>query len=235
VFAGAAAQPALSELARAYEAKTGVKIDATFGGSGMLLTQFVREQCGDVYIPADSDFMDKAQQQGAVLEDTRAVLAYLVPMILVAKGNPKRVSGLKDLGRKDLRVALPEPKAAAIGDLLQAVLQRQGQWDTVKSNAASFVGNCEEGINILLMGEADVTVAWDVHARLHGDKLEGIGFPRAAAAPRTVPAAVIRWSAQPERARQFVAFVSSPEGKAAFRKCGYMVELSPPGSTAADR
>jgi molybdate transport system substrate-binding protein len=37
VFAGAASKPPTEEVAKAFEAKTGVKVDISFGGSGTVL------------------------------------------------------------------------------------------------------------------------------------------------------------------------------------------------------
>ena len=90
VFAGAAPKPALQVLAAEYRRKCGVRVDVTYGGSGAVLTQFSQEHYGDVYVPGSDDFMDRAAARGAVVTRTRRLLAYLVPVLTVAKGNPKR-------------------------------------------------------------------------------------------------------------------------------------------------
>lgn len=48
VFAGAASKPPTEEVAKAFEAKTGVKVDISFGGSGTVLSQKQRP-CSAVY------------------------------------------------------------------------------------------------------------------------------------------------------------------------------------------
>lgn len=207
-----------------YEAKTGIKVDVTFAGSGTLLNQFSQEQYGDVYLPGSDDFMDKAEAKGAVDRSSRTIVVYLVPELLVEKGNPKKVKGLEDLARKDLRVVLAEPKAVCLGDVSEEMLRAKGLWDSVKPNVASFASSCEDTLNALLIGEADAIIAWDAYPRQHPDKIEGIALPKEIAKPRNIPGAVITWSKQPDAARKFIEFLASPDGKAIYRKHSYTTE-----------
>lgn len=227
VFAGTATKPVMADLGPAYEKKTGTKVEFNYGGSGALLTTITTEKVGDVYIPGSDDFMDRAESKknDAVLKDSRTILAYLVPAILVAKGNPKGIKTLKDLSRKGLRVVIGDTKSVCLGAIAHDVLQKQGLWEAVKPNVASFATSCEDTLNALLLGEADAVIGWDVYARQQPDKIEVVPLPAELATPRSVPAAVVKWSKQEQAARDFVAFCASPEGKEAFRKHSYTVEL----------
>lgn len=226
VFAGAASKPALAELGPRYEAKSGVKVSMTFGGSGTVLTQFSQEQYGDVYIPGSDDFMDKAEKQGAVLPETRTKLAYLVPAICVAKGNPKNVRGLEDLARKDVRVVIGQPKSVCLGDIAQSVLTETGLWSKVKPRVASYAASCEDVLNLLVLGEADAVIGWDVFSRQQPEKVEMIALPKELARPRYIPGSIITWSKQREEAKAFISYLTSPEAKAVWAKYGYTI--SPP-------
>jgi len=224
VFAGAAGKPALTELGPMYEAKTGTKVDITFGGSGSVLTQFSQEQYGDLYVPGSDDFMDKAEKKGAVLKEGRTILVYLVPVICVAKGNPKHVRELKDLTRSDLRVVVGQPKAVCLGDIAQDILTQTGLWAKVQPHVASYGSSCEDVLHALLLGEADVIIGWDVFARQQPDKVEAIALPAKLARPRNIPASVIKWSKQPDEAKAFIAFLASDEARAVFTRTGYTVK-----------
>jgi molybdate transport system substrate-binding protein len=68
-----------------------------FGGSGAMLSQLSLTGRGDLYLPGSSDFMLRAREQGKVEPETEVRLAYLLPALLVAKGNPKQLHGLADL------------------------------------------------------------------------------------------------------------------------------------------
>lgn len=228
VFAGAASKPALEQLASVYEARSGVKVDITFGGSGAVLTQFTQEQYGDVYIPGSDDFMDKAEAKGAVLKDTRTPLVDLVPTICVAKGNPKDIQGLEDLARDGLRVVIGDIKAVCLGDIAQQMLQAEGLWDKVEPRIVSYAGNCEDVLNTLLLGEADAVIGWDAWPRQYPEKVEGVALPAGIARPRNIPAAVIKWSKQPEAAKAFIEFLTAEEAQSSFKEHGYTVHRQEP-------
>lgn len=227
VFAGAASKPALEQLAKVYEAKTGVKVDITFGGSGAVLTQFSQEQYGDVYVPGSDDFMDRAEEKQAVIPETRTVLVYLVPMICVAKSNPHGIEALSDLAQEGLRVVIGDVKAVCLGEIGRKMLESEGLWDKVEPRIISYAGNCEDVLNTLLLGESDAVIGWDAWPRQQPEKVEGIPLPEKIARPRNIPASVIKWSKQRDAAEAFIAFLTGEEAQATFDEHGYT--LKPPG------
>jgi molybdate transport system substrate-binding protein len=231
VFAGAAGKPALQQLAQRYRNRTGIQVDVTYGGSGAVLTQFAQEHYGDLYIPGSDDFMGKAERKGAVLKGSRTVLVYLVPTICVPRGNPMRIAKLQDLARPGLRVVVGEPKSVCLGDVAQTILQQQGLWDRVKPQIASYASSCENVLQTLLLGEADVVIGWDVFARQHPDKVQAIALPAKLARPRNIPAAVIKWSQQPDAAKAFIRFLANAESRQVWAKHGYA--LRAPGAIPA--
>ena len=116
VFAGSASQPPLEEAAKIFEQKTGIKVNFSFGGSGTVLSQMILSKSGDLYIPGSPDFMIKAQAQDVVAaSDNGKILSYLVPAILVQKGNPKNIKSLSDLLRPDVSVGIANPTSVCVG------------------------------------------------------------------------------------------------------------------------
>ena len=228
VFAGAASKPALEPLAAMYEERTGTKVSITFGGSGAVLTQFSQEQYGDLYIPGSDDFMDKAEKKGAVLPETRTVLVYLVPVINVPKGNPKRITSLEGLAGDDLRVVIGDPETVCLGDIGKAMLTQAGVWGKVEPRIVSYATSCEDVLNALLLGEADAVIGWDVFARQHADEVEAIRLPEKLARTRNIPASVIKWSKDPEAAKAFIEFLASDEALKVWTEHGYTVEAPTP-------
>lgn len=226
VFAGAAPKPALDILAASYQKEHGVKIETTYGGSGSVLTQFSQEHYGDVYVPGSDDFMDKAVTKEAVAKDTRAILAYLVPVLSVAKGNPKNVKGLDDLARKDLRVVIGKPESVCLGAIAQEVLTKQDLWTKVQPHVANYASSCEDVLNNLLLGEADVVLGWDSFARQHPAEVQSVALPKGLTNTRNIPAAVITWSKQAEAAKAFVQYLAAPENRPVWTDNGYTAPTS---------
>jgi molybdate transport system substrate-binding protein len=224
IFVGAATKPAMEEAVRTYQARYGVSVQATYAGSGTLLTQIVTEHTGDVYIPGADDYMQKALAKGAVIPATIRTVAYLVPAICVPKGNPKHIRGLRDLTRPGLRVVLGQKGAVCLGDVADSILTSAGLAAQVRKQVASYGLSCEEVCNALLLGEADAVIAWDVYARQYPDKIESIPISKPYLRVRTVPGAVIKWTKNRQAAEAFLAFLTSASGKQIFAKHHYTVE-----------
>ena len=123
VFAGAASKPPAEEAAKAFEARTGVKVDLIFGGSGYVLSQMILGKKGDVYFPGSSDYMELAKKKQAVFPDTEKIIVYLVPAINVQKGNPKNIKTMKDLTRPGLKVAIANPEGVCVGAYAIEIIQ----------------------------------------------------------------------------------------------------------------
>ena len=223
VFAGTAGQPALEVAAAAYQKKTGVKVEISFAGSGTLLTQITQEHIGDLYIPGSDDYAAKAIKKGAIDPGSVKVLAYLVPAILVAKGNPKHVTGLSSLAKPGLRVVIAQKGVACLGDVSEDILAKAGLTAKVHKNVVSYATTCEETLNTLLMGEADAVIAWDVYARQHPKQAQLVPIDKKYVRARYIPGAVITWSKNKSAAAAFLAYLTGPSGRYIFKSKGYSV------------
>ncbi|MFB3883199.1 MAG: molybdate ABC transporter substrate-binding protein [Armatimonadota bacterium] len=224
-FVGSASKPPASEAKEAYQkANPGVSVDMTFGGSGTLLQQMTLEKTGDIYMPGSDDYMDKAEAKQAVIPETRAIVAYLVPMICVQKGNPKGIKELADLARPGLVVGLAEPGAVCLGDASAEILENAGLLASVRKNVITYAKSCEQTQQLVQLAEVDAIIGWDAFAKWAPDKIEVIPIPQKYGRPRNIPAAVSAFSRQKKEAAEFIGFLTSPQGKAIFAKHGYSVE-----------
>ena len=74
VFAAASMKNALDEVDTAYTAKTGVKISASYAASSTLAKQIEQGAPADVFVSADTDWMDYATAKKTINEPTRVNL-----------------------------------------------------------------------------------------------------------------------------------------------------------------
>ena len=74
VFAAASMKNALDDIDAAYTAKTGVKITASYAASSALAKQIEQGAPADVFISADTDWMDYAIGKKTINEPTRVNL-----------------------------------------------------------------------------------------------------------------------------------------------------------------
>jgi len=96
VFAAAGARPAIDELGRIFEKKSGTKIKTDYGGGGEMLSKMLIAKSGDTYIAPEQRFMMTAKDKGVVEPETIRAVAYMVPVL---DGNKfyKKIIGWADI------------------------------------------------------------------------------------------------------------------------------------------
>src|SRR5690606_39025796 len=122
-------------------------------------------QQGDLYLAADSSYTDIAQEKGLVAETI--TLAELRPVLAVAQGNPKEISGLADLLSGTLRISLANPDAASVGKVTESMLAAAGVWEKIKANTTAsgvFKPTVNDVANDVKIGAVDVGIVWDAVA-----------------------------------------------------------------------
>jgi molybdate transport system substrate-binding protein len=165
VFAGAASKPPTEEAAKAFEKKTGVKVNVTFGGSGFVLSQMTLARKGDIYFPGSSDYMEIAKKKGFVFPETEQYVVYLVPAINVQKGNPKGIKSLRDLTGPGLRVAIANPDGVCVGLHAVEIVEKNlasEEKAAFRNNLVNYTESCEKTATAVSLKTVDAVIGWKV-------------------------------------------------------------------------
>jgi molybdate transport system substrate-binding protein len=222
VFAGAAAQPPLEEAAQTFQTKTGIPVILHLGGSGAMLNQVRLTGLGDLYIPGSPDYMQKAVEFELVDEDP-VTIAYLVPALIVAKGNPLKIKSLVDLKKENLRIGLADPDGVCVGLYAIEILHTNDLLRVIRSNLKGMVESCAKAAAMIPLNMVDVVIGWREFTAWQPDTMEAI-LLRPDEIPRLayVPGAKLRNTKNPQGAEAFLAFLTSQEGQRIFQKWGYL-------------
>lgn len=228
VFAGAATVPPTTDAARAFEKKTGVKVDVVFGGSGYVLAQMKLAKQGDLYFPGSSDYMELAKREGHVLPQTEKVIVYVVPAINVQKGNPHHIQGLKDLLKPGLRVAIANPEGVCVGAYAVEIFEKEltpAERERLKQNIKNYTGSCEQTATAISLKLADAVIGWRVFQYWDPERIETVPLPREQIQRiGYIPIAISKYSKNPKLAQQFIDFVTGPEGQAIYARYSYFAD-----------
>ncbi|MEM0470220.1 MAG: molybdate ABC transporter substrate-binding protein [Desulfurococcaceae archaeon] len=228
VFAGAAAAPVYKEVARAFESKYNVKVTLHLGGSGTLLSTIEITQTGDVYIPGSPEFLLAAREKGVVdfSEHPPKVLAYLVPAIIVQKGNPKNISKIEDLTKPGVRVGLGDPEVVCIGLYAKEMLEKIGIWEGVYKNIVVYAASCEHVAQLIYTGAVDAVIGWHVFYYWNPEKSDIVWIePSKITRIGYIAGAVTKFARNREWALRFLDFLASEEAQGIWRKYGYFPTL----------
>lgn len=221
LYCAAGVKPAVEPLAQAYEAEYGQPVQLMYGGSGTLLSSLQVSGQGDLYIAADQSYIEIADEKSLI--DETLPLAWMRPVIAVAKGNPKGIQSLADLQRSDIRLALGNPDAASIGKQTKKLLEKAGVWQAVKQQVEAkgvFKPTVPEVANDVKLGAVDAGVVWDATVAQYPE-LEAVHVPLFDAARKQISVAVLKSSGQPTEALRFARYLNSKVGNVVFKEHGF--------------
>ncbi len=170
-YVGGTMRPVMEKIAQSYELRTGRKIELDHGDSGANMIKAEMSGAGDLYVAHDP-FHDVMMAKGLATKGWLA--AYIHPVIVVPKGNPKNISGLRSLKNDNLRIVLTDRIYSTMGYLVSAMLSKAGIEDAVERNVVNRPRSGGEAANAVMLGHADAALVWDAVAFLRRKDLDVI-------------------------------------------------------------
>jgi len=219
IYCAVSNKPVFEAIRADYEKAYGSSPFVQYGPSQTLLASIEVSRTGDLYLPADDSYLDLAQSKKLIGE--RFPLAVMRAAVAVPKGNPKRITGLSDLLRDDVRLAQANPDATAIGKLTREVLTDSGQWEKLHAHTTAYTTTIAEVATSVKVGAVDAGIVYD--AVLHDyPSLEAVAIPELAGAKSDVAVAVLSTSIRSQQAQHLARYLSaSDKGLAKYREFGF--------------
>lgn len=223
VFAASSLTDSLKSVAEAYQAKTGIKLALSFGASSTLARQIEQGAQADLFLSADSDWMDYLQKKNLIAEASRKeLLGNRLVLIAAADAKPvPRIAPGFDLAGalEGGRLALADPASVPAGKYAKAALMSLGVWDSLAAKVAQ-AENVRVALEYVARGEAPYGIVYATDAKV-APKLRIAGaFPENSHPPIVYPAALTK-TASPG-AKAFLDFLSSAQARAIFEKAGFI-------------
>jgi molybdate transport system substrate-binding protein len=229
VFAAASMKNALDELDAAYTAKTGVKITASYAASSALAKQIEQGAPADVFVSADTDWMDYAIGKKNINESTRVNLLGNSIVLIAAKDSKldKVTIGQGfDLAKLagDGKIATGDVKSVPVGKYAKAALEKLGSWTAAESKFA-MADSVRAALTLVSRGEAPLGIVYATDAKIDpGVKIIGT-FP-ADSHPAIIYPVAATTTAKTE-AIDYLAFLRSTAAKTILEKYGFTFLVSP--------
>lgn len=215
VFAAASLTDTFDALADDFERQhPSVDVVLNYGGSSALAQQIVSGAPADVFAAASEATMQTVVSEGLATE--AVVFATNTLELVVPPGNPGNVTGLADLARPELAIALCDPvvPCGAAAEKLLAAAEVAASPDTLEEDVKAVVTK-------VLLGEADAGLVYVTDVRAAGAEVEGIEVPDAAAALNLYPVTALADAPSPLLAQAWVALLTGPDGQAALAEAGF--------------
>ncbi len=212
VYLCAAAKKPWQELVAEFERRTGIRVNAIYGSSGRLYALVKISSRGDVYAPASLYYMAKAVRDGLVYNNTVRPVAYLIPAIIVPKGNPADIRELKDLLKNGVKIAIGEPSHVVIGQYAVKIFKHNDIWPRVKDNIVVYAENFAKLASLVAMGAVDAIIGWHVAHYWYPNSTEIIWLkPGEVPEVSYIPIGVLKTSKNPKAAIEFIRFVTESD------------------------
>ncbi len=222
VSAAISLKDALDAIKQAYASQApGVSLAMNYGASGTLQLQIEQGAPVDVYISAAPKQMDELASKGILFEGTRRDLLRNGIVLIVPKGSTLGISSFPDLLKPDVkRVALGEPVTVPAGKYAQEVLTHLGIYDQVNAKAV-LAKDVRQVLTYVETGDVDAGIVYTTDA-LSSSKVKIVAkAPADSHEPVIYPVAVIKTTKDPAAAKALEDFLSGPQGRAIFEKCGF--------------
>ncbi len=224
VYCAAGVKPPVEAAVNDYRKAYATRVELAFGGSGDLLSRMSVARSGDLFVAADTDYIEIGRAKGLIAESLP--LATQTAVLAVPKGNPRGIKSIESLVAPDLRIALANPDAAAVGKEAKSILEQTGLWEQVRRAVETrgvFKPTVTDLANDLKLGAVDVAIVWDATVRQYAE-LEAIEINHELHSPQTVTIGVLRSSRQPARALHLARYLAARDaGLVAFEREGYKV------------
>lgn len=223
VFAAASLETALDAVDAAFTETTSKTVAASYAASSALAKQIEGGAPADIFISADTDWMDDVARHGAVREGTRSNLlgnrlvlitqASRAMTLDIVPGMPIAAA----LG--DGRLAIPDPDSVPAGKYGKAALTSLGVWSSVEEKLAP-AENVRAALAYVSRGEAPLGIVYATDAVSE----KGVGvvgtFPENSHPPIVYPVA-ITVASNNAAAQSYLDFLRSAEAQSLFEAQGF--------------
>jgi molybdate transport system substrate-binding protein len=223
VSAAASLTDALTEIGKTYESNGKARVQFNFGSSSDLARQIDEGAPADIYFSADLEKMDALERKGRIDPATRKNLLSNRLVLVVPQDSKLNLRAPKDLLRPEVkRIALAQPETVPVGIYSKKYLESEGLWNGVAAKIVPVL-DVRAALASVESGNVDAGFVYKTDAAI-SKKVKVVYEVPLDKGPRIIyPVAAINDSKNKEAARDFLNFILGREGKASFRKYGFIV------------
>jgi molybdate transport system substrate-binding protein len=209
---------AFQEIARSFEAKTGISAEATYASSGHLYAQIMSGALYDLFLSADQEKPDllhrAARADVPFVYATGQVVLWTIRKDLCGAANWRDVL-VKPALRK---IAVVNPKTAPYGAAAADALRKAGLLEHVQEKLV-FAQTTAQAFQYAATGSVDAGFI-ALSFTLSEEGRQGCFFSVDEAPPIVQSACLLKRTTRQKAAGEFIRFLSSPEATAIKKKYG---------------
>jgi molybdate transport system substrate-binding protein len=215
VLAAASLQEAFTALGKQFEAaRPGVTVKLSFGASSSLAQQVNQGAPADVFASASPTNMKQVTEAGGAIAPKNFVRN--VMEIAVPPSNPAKVTGVADLARPGVKVALCQPQVPC-GAVAAQVFKNAG----ITVTPVTLEQDVKSTLTKVELNEVDAGMVYATDVEAGGAKVLGVQIRAEINASTEYPIAALSKAPNSAGAQAFVEYVLSPAGQDLLGAAGF--------------
>lgn len=225
VFAAASMKNALDNADAAFTKETGKEVTVSYAASGPLAKQLENGAPADVFISADTNWMDYVAGKKLIKDDSRTNLLGN-KLVLVAekdKAKPVDIKHGMDLAALlgDGRLAIGQPESVPAGKYGKAALEKLGVWSSVEKKVAG-AESVRAALALVSRGEAPYGIVYQTDVSADPGVAVVGTFPADSHPPIIYPIAITATSTNPD-VQAYFDYLKSAKAVPFFEHEGFTV------------
>lgn len=224
LFAAASTISAVNSAIRIFSTQNETAVIPVFASSGALARQLAAGAPGHLFLSADPKWMDWAQNKGAIIGSSRAVLLANQLVLAGRKGVGHRIKITKSFDLPGLvgggRLAIADPAHAPLGAHARAALTWMGIWKQIAPRALRLADAAQTRV-LVERGEAAFGILYRSDVT-DNPQLEIVGiFPPESHPPIRYEIALTTASAENTDARRLLQWLEGTAARKIFVRSGF--------------
>lgn len=221
VSAAASLTAVMTDIGNEYEKiHPDTQVIFNFAASGSLLQQMVHGAPVDVFASANQLFMNRAEEEGLILRETRRDFVRNSIVLAVPAKSTLNLRGLNDLYRKEvLTIVVGNPDVVPAGRYARQALTMAGMWDTLVPKMV-YANSVSQVLDYLKRDEVEAGLFYSTDAFRGGAEVEVV-CEVVGHDPIIYPIAVSQSCSRTTLAKSFLEYVCGNQAGDIFREHGF--------------
>ncbi|NPA90819.1 MAG: molybdate ABC transporter substrate-binding protein [Chloroflexi bacterium] len=220
VAAATSLAPTMPDLLNAFEEETGHRAVPILSSSGKLAQQITNGAPYDIFMSADTQYVDHLIATGYAQPNDRTLYALGV-LVLAVHAPDSPVRGLPDLLQPDVRrVAMANPHLAPYGRAAREALEHTGLWEPLQGKLV-LAETVRQATQFVETGNADAGLI--ALSTAQDARVQVIPIPPSLYTPIRHEAVILRRTPSRAAARAFLTFLQSPRAQRIFQEHGFRI------------
>jgi len=241
VFAAASLVHAIQDNAtlQAFEQANNAKLLFNIGGSDILYQQIYSGSPADVYMAADSSWLQKLNQNKLLYNNTYWNFTSNILVVILPPDNPANITSLLDLTKPGVKIAVTTwtvPVGKYTNITLTKIDNTYGnpnstaykgaEWEHYRerfiANIITYESNVEQVVGKVLTDTVDAGVAYASDASFLGQsKLKYLSIPSSVNVKAKYGIGIVNGTSHPDLAMKYINFWTSQDGQTLLAKYGF--------------